>query len=120
VPRDRPIDGRSFAALLRGETYTPREWIFSYISDRRILRTKRWLLEDNSPHRPGRLYDCGQSRNGVGYKDVTDSNDPEVLAVKRMFDEILADKPAPLLPADGPINPSRSKAQKKKRARKAG
>jgi arylsulfatase A-like enzyme len=118
VPDDRPIDGRSFAPLLRGEAYAPREWIFSYIADRRILRTKRWLLEDNSPHHWGRLYDCGGSRNGEGYQDVTDSTDAEVLAVKKTFQDILADKPAPLLPEDGPVNKPPRSAAKKQRSKK--
>ena len=117
LPQDRPIDGRSFAFLLRGEPGKPREWIFSYLGDRRILRTKRWLLEDNSPHHYGRLYDCGDRRNGTGYREVTDSTDPEVVAIKREFEEILATKPAPLLPADGPLGPS--KASKKKRPKRA-
>ena len=115
LPQDRPIDGRSYAFLLRGEPGQPRDWIFSYLGDRRILRTKRWLLEENSPHHDGRLYDCGTSRDGTGYREVTDSTDPEVLAIKRQFDEILATKPAPLLPTDGPLNPSRAKQQQEKK-----
>jgi arylsulfatase A-like enzyme len=118
LPQDRPIDGRSFAFLLRGDPGEPREWIFSYLGDRRILRTKRWLLEDNSPHHYGRLYDCGTSRDGTGYREVTDSTDPEVLAIKREFEEILATKPAPMLPDDGPLNPKR--APRKGKKRKAG
>ncbi len=113
VPDDRPIDGRSFAPILRGEKGETREWIFSYLGDRRVLRTKRWLLEANSPHRPGRLYDCGTSRDGTGYTEVTDSKDPEVLAIKKRFDEILKDLPAPILPEDGPLNPKRNKGKKK-------
>lgn len=114
LPEDRPIDGRSFAALLRGRPYRPREWIFSYIADRRILRTKRWLLEDNSPDQPGRLYDCGQSRNGRGYREVTHSADPEVLAIKRRFEAILADQPAPRLPEQRPGNRFRRRPGKKR------
>ncbi|OHB66624.1 MAG: hypothetical protein A2V70_00795 [Planctomycetes bacterium RBG_13_63_9] len=95
APEDRPIDGHSFAPLLRGEDFTPREWIFSSIGRWRILRTKRWLLEANSADQFGRLYDCGDSRNAVGYKEVTESTDPEVVAVKKRFLQILADKPAP-------------------------
>jgi hypothetical protein len=55
------------------------------------------------------LYDCGDSRNGEGYKDVTDSTDPEVQAIKREFDEILADKSAPVLPEDGPVGGAKKK-----------
>ncbi len=98
APTDRPIDGHSFAPLLAGEKFTPREWIFSYLGGGRILRTKRWLLEKNTHHEFGHLYDCGDSRDGTGYKDVTDSTNNEVLAVRKRFEEILKRLPAPILP----------------------
>jgi len=95
MPDNRPIDGRSFAPLLRGEKQETREWIYSYLGDRQIVRTKRWLLEENGPGHPGRLYDCGDSRDGTGYKDVTDATTPEVLKAKEEIARILADKPLP-------------------------
>jgi len=97
MPREHIIDGQSFAPLLRGEKEPIREWIYSYLGDRQILRTKRWLLEDNGPDHPGRFYDCGDSRDGTGYKDVTNSTNPDVLAAKKRFKEILADKPLPVV-----------------------
>jgi arylsulfatase A len=97
VPDDRPIDGRSFAHLLQGKDGPTRDWIFSYLGERRMLRDKRWLLEDNSLANPGRLYDCGESRNGKGYRDVTDSQDAEVLAARARFEKILVDLPAPIV-----------------------
>jgi len=69
-PAAAAIDGRSLKAFLSGEGAARREWAFSFIADRRILRTKRWLLEDNSPLHYGRLYDCGTSRDGTGYREV--------------------------------------------------
>ena len=90
LPPDYLLDGRSFAPLLLGETYEGREWIFSYYAVHRLLRTKRWLLDGN-----GRLYDCGNQRNEQGYKDVTDSTDPQVAAVRKHFEQILAGLPAP-------------------------
>jgi arylsulfatase A len=97
LPEGHVIDGRSFAPLLRGEKGPTREWIYSYLGDRQILRTKRWLLEDNGPNHPGHFFDCGDSRDGTGYKDVTNSTTPEVIAAKRRFKEILADKPLPIV-----------------------
>ncbi len=85
IPNDRPIDGVSLKPFLTGESEQTREWIFSFIADRRILRTKRWLLEDNSPLHYGRLYDCGDSRDGSNYKEVTHSDDPEVQKSKKYF-----------------------------------
>ncbi|MFH1739817.1 MAG: sulfatase-like hydrolase/transferase [bacterium] len=90
LPRDIPIDGRSFAPVLRGEPGNPREWIFSYLAYERMLRDKRWLLEGD-----GKFYDCGASRDGTGYKDVTNSTDPDVATARKRFDTILADLPAP-------------------------
>lgn len=95
LPADHPVDGHSIVPILRGEQSDVREWIFSYLADRRVLRTKRWLLERNSPDDYGTLFDCGDSRDGTGYRDVTDSTDPEVLAIKRQFEEILATQPVP-------------------------
>lgn len=97
LPAGLTVDGRSFAPLLRGQEGPTREWIYSYLGDRQILRTKRWLLEDNGPGHPGRFFDCGDSRDRTGYKDVTDSTDPEVLAAKKRFKQILADKPLPIV-----------------------
>jgi hypothetical protein len=97
LPKGQIIDGQSFVSLLRGEKGPAREWIYSYLGDRQILRTKRWLLEDNGPDHPGRFFDCGDGRDGTGYKDVTDSTAPEVLVAKRLFKEILADKPLPVV-----------------------
>lgn len=104
LPTDRPIDGVSFASILRGEPGPRRDWIFSYIADRRILRDKRWLLEDNSPRQPGRFYDCGDSRDGTGYVDVTDSQDAEVVAARTRFLELVNQFEAPILDWDGPPN----------------
>ncbi|MFM8618176.1 MAG: sulfatase-like hydrolase/transferase [Opitutaceae bacterium] len=104
VPSNHVVDGRSLAPFLRGERETTREWIFASQADRRILRTERWLLEDNSPRHPGRLFDCGTSRDGAGYRDVTASREPEALAARAHFERLLQDLPAPLLDNDGAPN----------------
>ncbi len=95
LPADHAIDGRSIVPILRGEQSDVREWIFSYLGDRRVLRTKRYLLEDNSPAHYGKLFDCGTSRDGTGYMDVTNSTAPEVVAIKQEFEKILASQPVP-------------------------
>jgi arylsulfatase A len=111
LPKGHIIDGQSFAPLLRGRKGPTREWIYSYLGDRQILRTKRWLLEDNGPGNPGHFFDCGNSQDGTGYKDVTDSTTQEVLMAKKRFREILADKPLPMVKEkDSPRRKKRKKS----------
>ncbi|MFB3828080.1 MAG: sulfatase-like hydrolase/transferase [Bryobacteraceae bacterium] len=117
LPRDKVIDGRSLAGYLRGDGAAPRDWIFSFVADRRILRTKRWLLEDNSPLHYGRLYDCGSSRDGAGYREVTASRGAEVLAARARFDELLKGLPAPYIPEEGDPN-QRKQPRQERRKRK--
>jgi arylsulfatase A-like enzyme len=90
LPENYEIDGISFAPILRGETNDTREYIFSYLTARRMVRDKRYLLDGG-----GKLYDCGTRRDNTGYKDVTDSTAPEVVAVRKKFDRILAKYPLP-------------------------
>ena len=89
------LDGVSFAPYLRGDLTPRRRWIYGYLGGGRVLRTKRWLLERNTTSDFGRLFDCGDSRDGTGYRDVTGSTDPEVAAAKIHLRRILADKPVP-------------------------
>lgn len=95
LPKDAVIDGVSFAPYLAGDLTPQRDWIYAYLGGGRVVRTKRWLLEDNSVRQFGRLYDCGDSRDGTGYRDVTGDSTPEVLAAKSMMMQILEDKPVP-------------------------
>jgi len=90
LPAGYVVDGRSFEPILRDRPAREREWIFSYLADRRFLRDKRWLLDGN-----GRFYDCGNRRNEKGYKDVTQSKDAEVVAARERFAKILEKLPPP-------------------------
>lgn len=118
IPEKHVVDGRSLAPFLRGEREETREWIFAYQADYRILRTERWLLEENSPRQFGKLWDCGESRDGSGYREVTDSAEPEPRAARAYFENLLKDLPAPLLDHDGPPNENiapKDKSNKEKR-----
>ena len=95
LPDGHKIDGTSFAPILRGEQTDTREWIFSFVADKRILRTKRYLLENNSTDNFGKLFDCGENRDGSGYVNVTHSDRIEVLEIKKQFKAILETKPVP-------------------------
>jgi hypothetical protein len=90
-PDGYALDGKSFAPLLQGKPFTGREWIHSFLGTARWLRDQRWLLDGN-----GTFYDCGNSRDETaGYRDVTASTDPEVVAARKRFDTILKTIPAP-------------------------
>jgi len=91
LPRNYQIDGRSFAPLLLGRTFTPREWIFCQLHEARWVRDRRWLLDGY-----GRFWDCGDSREEwKGYSDVTLSEDPEAIAARKRFEEISKPFPTP-------------------------
>ncbi len=76
--------------MLRGQERHVRDWIFSFYADTRLLRDQRWLLDGN-----GSFWDCGTRRDEEGYKDVTDSQDPQVAAARRRFAKTLEGLPAP-------------------------
>jgi len=90
-PEGYALDGRSFAPLLFGEPFTPRDWIYAQLNEARWLRDTRWLLDGS-----GRFYDCGDARDDTqGYPDVTESHDPEVIAARKRFEAILNQFPQP-------------------------
>jgi hypothetical protein len=72
-----------------------------------LLRDKRWLLEGD-----GRFFDCGDKRDHE-HVDVSKSTDPEVIAARERFQNILKDLPAPAEDAEKP-----AKAAGKKKTRK--
>jgi len=95
LPSGHVIDGKSLVPTLRGDGKKHREWLFSYLGPGRIIRDERWLMELPTQSSHERIYDCGDSRTGVGYKDVTDSIDPDVAAASVKFHRLLADLPGP-------------------------
>lgn len=105
IPETATVDGRSFAGAILpptedGPRHEPRPWVFSFLSDARILRDDRWLLEWNTPDDFGRLYDCGESRDGTGYADVTESDRPEAIEARARFEAILKELPVPEIDRD--------------------
>lgn len=95
LPKDVPFDGHSLGPVLRGEKESHRDWIYSHLDDGRVLRDKRWLLEIAKQGKGEKFFDCGESRDGTGYKDVTKSTDDEVKAARARFASILATVPEP-------------------------
>jgi arylsulfatase A len=117
LPKDAVIDGISFHNYLRGDITPLREWIYQYLGGGRVVRTKRWLLENNTMQDFDQLYDCGDSRNGQGYKDVTKSTTAEMVAARQLMREILADKPVPDVPLPKPKKRQANTKRKKNKAK---
>ncbi|MFQ5418103.1 MAG: sulfatase-like hydrolase/transferase [Myxococcota bacterium] len=102
IPDGHRVDGSPLDRTLRGDVGDHREWIHSYLADKRLLRDRRWLREGD-----GRLFDCGDERSGTGYEDVTQSTGSDVADARDRFDAILAAIPGPedlagelILPSD--------------------
>jgi arylsulfatase A len=114
LPKDRPFDGKSLGAVLRGEAVKHRDWIYSHLDDGRILRDSRWLLQIPREGAPWQFFDCGQSRDGTDYRDV--SSDPEVKSARERFASILATLPEPK-PREGVTPPAAPKTKKKGKTR---
>ncbi len=95
VPDGYEIDGKSLVPFLYGDSDTHRDWIYSCIGTTQLVRTRRYLLEVVNPilgMADGRLYDCGTSRDGRGYKNI--SNSPEASGIRKKFDQVLEKYPA--------------------------
>lgn len=110
LPKDRVFDGRSFAPVLRGQQPRHRDWIYTHLDDGRVLRDERWLLEIPFGNTGGKLFDCGPSRDGTGYRDVTNLNEPEAKAARERFAAVLAKMPEPKPRA---LTPEETKGKKK-------
>jgi len=63
LPEGVEIDGRSFLPLLKGESYTPREWVFEHydrdpnVPKAKWPRTRFARTEQYKLYNDGRLYD---------------------------------------------------------------
>jgi arylsulfatase A len=119
VPAGHTLDGRSLVPVLSDPAAAHRPWTFSYLGRGKVLRDGRWLLEragDGSE----RLFDCGEARDGAGYREVTDSDAPEVEAARARFATILEDLPGPESRTDliPPRDPAQPKADAQEKARR--
>ena len=94
MPSGYELDGSSLKPFLTGRTNTHRRWIYSNIGCSVLVRTKRYLLEAVNPtlgFPDGRLYDCGDSRDGRGYRRISDA--AEAAKVRKIFEPILQKYP---------------------------
>jgi arylsulfatase A len=83
-------DGHSFASYLLGEPFTPRETILMAMSNARWVRDNDWLLDGC-----GHFYDTRGAATRDDYRDVSRSEDPEVIAARKRFETHLQEIPLP-------------------------
>jgi arylsulfatase A-like enzyme len=91
IPADRTIDGRSFAAAVRGKPFTERAWIFNQYGKERLVSDGRYKLWND-----GRLYDL--KNDFTEQHDLNTSRDPDIMTAKRTLQEALDSLPADAAP----------------------
>jgi arylsulfatase A len=115
VPAGHELDGVSLAPALGDPGASPRPWTFSYLGKGKILRDARWLLEQAGDGTE-RFLDCGDSRDGTGYREVTHSDAADVREARARFAAILEDLPGPEVRTD--LIPPRDASQPKAKAQR--
>ena len=85
VPKDVPLDGRSFVGVLRGKETRRRETLFSYFKDGRMMRDERYVLQGD-----GRMIDTSKGRDVPAAED-----DAGAKAAREKFERLLKDLPGP-------------------------
>lgn len=108
VPYTKDKDGISFLPIMEGKE-GKREYAIGYIGREVVIKDKRWLMEKyNAPEGKTLFWDCGNKTIGNSYEDpnlyyknVTNSNDPEVLKAKSRFNKMMKHI---RIPQDGLLN----------------
>jgi arylsulfatase A len=83
LPQDTIIDGRSFAAQLRGEKGQPREWAFIQLAGMWYVREKAWKLNE-----AGELFDM----SNAPFEEklvAADTKDPAATAARKRLQAAL-------------------------------
>jgi arylsulfatase A len=83
LPAKTIIDGRSFAAQLRGEKGRPREWVFNQLAGMWYVRESGWKL-----NQAGELFDMRDAPFAEKLVDA-DSKDPGAIAARKRLQGVL-------------------------------
>lgn len=83
---ERNTDGHGFARYLTGNPFVPRETVLMAMDNARWIRDKNWLIDGY-----GRFWDVSCARWYDEYIDVTDSDDPAVMAARKHLQMIMED-----------------------------
>ena len=104
LPEGVKLDSHSFAAQIKGEKGTPRDWVYVELNGRSYARNARFKLTNR-----GELFDLSEAP----YKEIpvpSDTTDPAAIAARKQLQEVLKDHPA----APGGPGKKAAKAGKKK------
>jgi arylsulfatase A len=108
LPDEVKLDSHSFAAQVKGERGTPRDWVYVELNGKSYARNARFKLTN-----AGDLYDLSEAP----YKEApvsSTTSDPAALAARKQLQEVLKEHPA----APGGANRKAAKAGKKKARRR--
>jgi arylsulfatase A len=89
-PGAHTANGHSFAPLILGRDFDPREFIHMEFGNARWIRTADWLLDGE-----GRLWDSRGIRNEADYVDVSESDSSDSVAARIKLDTLLLNIPQP-------------------------
>jgi arylsulfatase A len=88
LPNGVTLDSRSFAAQIKGEKGTPRDWVYVELNGRAYARNARFKLM-----RRGDLFDMAEAP----YKEIpvsSTTDDPAAVAARKQLQEVLIEHPA--------------------------
>jgi arylsulfatase A len=109
VPEGVTLDSHSFAAQIKGEKGTPREWVYVELNGKSYVRDARFKLTNG-----GELYDLSEAP----FKEVLvakDTTDGAAIAARRRLQSVLDQHST----APGKANPKAAAKKAKRAARKA-
>lgn len=108
LPEGVTIDSHSFAAQIKGETGTPRDWIYVELSGRSYVRDARYKLTNK-----GELFDLTEAP----FKEIPvsqDTKDAGAIAARKHLQEILDQHPTAPSNGGGKANKTTKKAKRQK------
>jgi arylsulfatase A len=95
LPEGVTLDSRSFAAQIKGEKGSPRDWVYVELNGKSYVRDARFKLTNG-----GELYDLSDAP----YKEIlvpVEKTDPAVIAARENLQRILVQHPAAPAPEKG-------------------
>jgi len=88
LPSNVALDGQSFAAQIRGEKGSPREWVYVELNGKSYARNARYKLTNG-----GELFDL----RDAPFNEIpvpADTTDAEAIAARKRLQEVLSQHPA--------------------------